>query len=63
MSSVLYIDNDGTTHLVLDDGEYDFYIDKITHSLMCKRYDKYWREFLGDKAIIALFNYATQRPA
>jgi len=40
----------------LEGGKYLFYLDGFT--LKCKRYDEDWREFLGDKAVSALFEYA-----
>lgn len=43
--------------ITLEDGKYVFF--KDTEGLVyCHRYDKPWREFLGDKAVSALFDYA-----
>lgn len=43
--------------ITLEDGKYVFF--KDTEGLVyCHRYGKPWREFLGDKAVSALFDYA-----
>lgn len=38
------------------DGKYIFRLDTDTHTLVCLRYGEPWREFVGDKAIHALFD-------
>ena len=40
--------------LVLCDGKYTFYVAGV--SLYCDRYADHWREFVGDKAVHALFD-------
>lgn len=42
--------------LSLEDGKYTFRMDN--HSLYCDCYGEPWREFVGDKAISALFQHA-----
>jgi hypothetical protein len=51
-------DQDGKT-VYGPSGKYEFYKDEkgILH---CKRYGKEWRDFVGDKAVTALFDYALQ---
>ena len=44
--------------IILERGKYRFYIKD--NSLYCDRYDEYWRDFTGDKAILALFRYALE---
>lgn len=41
--------------LQLDDGKYEFFVE--SGILKCLRYGKEWREFTGDKAVHALFDY------
>lgn len=42
--------------IVLYEGKYTFFVDK-EGNLRCKRYDDVnWREFIGDKAVYALFD-------
>lgn len=48
------------TKIILEDGKYEFY-EKEPGILACKRYGEEWREFLGDKAIYALFQYAVEK--
>ena len=40
----------------LDDGKYTFY--KRGPALFCKRYGEEWRDFVFDKAVTALCDYA-----
>ena len=40
--------------IILDDGKYRFY--EKHYILYCDRYGKPWREFIGDKAVWALFD-------
>lgn len=40
----------------LCEGKYEFY--KENHSVHCKRYGEVWRDFIGDGAVLALFDYA-----
>lgn len=41
--------------LILENGKYRFYKpDGVT--LVCDRYGQPWREFIGDKAVTALFD-------
>lgn len=41
--------------IILEGGKYRFYIqDGI---LKCDRYGEPWREFIGDKAVFALFDH------
>lgn len=47
--------------ITLDDGKYIFDIEN--YSVICKRYNEDWRDFIGDKAIYALFNYALKLQA
>ncbi len=42
----------------LEDGKYLFY--KVDGLLKCQRYREDWREFLGDHAVTALFDYAAE---
>ena len=42
--------------IILEDGKYRFYMEN--HTLKCDRYGEKWREFIGDKAVSALFGYA-----
>lgn len=44
--------------ITLCDGKYEFYRDAA--GLLCKRHGEPWRDFLGDKAISALFEYALE---
>lgn len=46
--------------LILEDGKYKF-IEEKPGLLVCYRYGEKWREFIGDKAIYALFQYAIQK--
>lgn len=41
--------------ILLEDGKYAFQV--MDHALTCKRYNEDWRDFLGDKAVYALFQY------
>jgi hypothetical protein len=42
------------TVIELDDGKYRFYIkDNV---LVCERYGGEWRNFIGDKAVMSLFD-------
>jgi len=43
----------------LSDGKYEFY--EHNHIVRCDRYGERWREFIGDKAIRALFDHATEQ--
>ncbi len=43
--------------LKLDNGKYHFYIDD-EDNLRCNRYGKPWREFIGDNAVLTLFQCA-----
>ncbi len=47
--------------LILMGGKYRFY--KVDGALRCDRYGERWREFVGDKAILALFAYALESGA
>lgn len=47
----------------LCDGKYEFYIDDVTGRFMCKRYDSSWRDFVGDKAVHALYEHALELQA
>lgn len=51
----------GKFSIVLCDGKYEFYRDAA--GVLCKRNGEPWRDFLGDKAISALFEYALNTPA
>lgn len=48
-----------TDELFLEGGKYRFYIKK--HSLYCDRYGEEWREFVGDSAVLALFQECLAR--
>lgn len=39
----------------LEDGKYTF--QENDYILTCKRYDENWRDFVGDNAVMALYNY------
>lgn len=41
----------------LRNGKYDFYIDD-DGNLKCRRHGEDWRGFLGDNAVLALFQHA-----
>jgi len=41
--------------IVLEDGKYSF--QRTNYHIICKRHDEDWRDFIGDKAVWALFNY------
>ncbi len=41
----------------LENGKYTFQVDK-SGTLVCLRHGKPWREFVGDKAALALYCYA-----
>lgn len=41
-------------------GKYEFYVDRDNHALFCKRHGQDWRDFVGDKAVRALFDYAEE---
>jgi hypothetical protein len=43
--------------IILEDGKYKFEKHE-DGSLICKRYGENWREFIGDNAVHALFDYA-----
>lgn len=45
--------------LKLCDGKYKFYVGE-PGVLICDRYDKPWRDFTGDKAVQALYDYAQE---
>ena len=45
--------------ITLSDGKYEFY--EHNHIVRCDRYGERWREFIGDKAIRALFDHATEQ--
>lgn len=45
----------------LEDGKYTFKV--VEDTLTCKRYNEDWRIFLGDKAVMALFQYALKLQA
>jgi len=52
---------DATAHrLTLCDGKYTFYRHPDNGTLLCDRYGEPWREFIGDKAVAALFDAAMQ---
>ncbi len=42
----------------LSDGKYTFY--ESNHILKCHRYGEPWREFTGDNAVHALFDYCIE---
>jgi hypothetical protein len=42
----------------LCNGKYEFYRDVA--GVLCKRHGEPWRDFIGDKAVNALFEYALQ---
>lgn len=46
--------------LILEDGKYKF-VEEKPGILVCYRYGVRWREFIGDKAVYALFEYALQK--
>jgi hypothetical protein len=43
----------------LADGKYEFEKDDKGF-LRCKRYGEYWRDFIGDNAVLSLFDYAIE---
>lgn len=49
--------------LELDGGKYVFeYDDGPEHKpLRCLRYGEEWRDFVGDKAVLALFHFAVEQ--
>lgn len=47
-------------NIILEDGKYEFYEEK-PGVIKCKRYGKEWRDFIGDNAVYALFQYAVKK--
>jgi len=45
----------------LEDGKYTFQV--VDSTLTCKRYNEGWRVLSGDKAVMALFQYALKLQA
>ena len=46
-------------NIILENGKYEFIKDD-KGKLICKRYGQPWREFVGDNAVHALFDYAVE---
>ena len=46
------------TELILVEGKYTFSQNEDGTGLRCSRYGEPWREFLGDKAVGSLYNFA-----
>ncbi len=41
--------------IILEDGKYRFYVHLDDSTLLCDRHGETWRDFIGDKAVSALF--------
>lgn len=41
--------------MLLEDGKYEFVMRESDGVLLCRRHGQEWREFVGDKAVTALF--------
>jgi len=49
--------------IILDDGKYRFWAPDPPDDfqLFCERYGEPWRDFVGDNAVHALFEYAVEQ--
>lgn len=55
----LSINNEKVKELILENGKYHFHLDE-NYILKCYRNGEEWRDFIGDKAIYALFLHAVE---
>lgn len=46
--------------IYIEGGKYIFYTDEIIGSLKCDRFNENWRDFVGDKAVRGLYEYAKE---